>query len=146
MARMADNAQLLLEQCGTSIHPQEARPSPIQDQTAKQAMASLNTAPYSPVDKLVQIHDLYQDGQVMIREDGTTVIKLHERFARIYCNPTARAAMANPSDLAQSEYGKDKSVIVMDCAASTTVIASLLNCTDIVEKITTVEPQKMEKE
>jgi hypothetical protein len=142
MARMADDAQLLIEQCGTSIHPQEARPSPTQDQTVKQAMASLNTAPYSPVDKLAQIQDLYQDDQVTIREDGTTVIKIHERFAHIYCNPKARAAMANPSDVAQSDYGQDKSVIVMDCGASTTVTGSLLNCTDIVEKITTVETAK----
>ena len=139
---MADDAQLLLKQCGTSIHPQEARPSPTQDQTVKQAMASLNTAPYSPVDKLAQIQDLYQDDQVTIREDGTTVIKIHERFAHIYCNPKARAAMANPSDVAQSDYGQDKSVIVMDCGASTTVTGSLLNCTDIVEKITTVETAK----
>ena len=39
MARMADDAQLLLKQCGTSIHPQEARPSPTQDQTVKQVMS-----------------------------------------------------------------------------------------------------------
>jgi hypothetical protein len=50
--------------------------------------------------------------------------------------------MANPSDVAQSDYGQDKSVIVMDCGASTTVTGSLLNCTDIVEKITTVETAK----
>ena len=70
------------------------------------------------------------------------MIKIHERFAHIYCNPKARAAMANPSDVAQSDYGQDKSVIVMDCGASTTVTGSLLNCTDIVEKITTVETAK----
>ena len=70
------------------------------------------------------------------------MIKLHERFAHIYCNPTARAAMANPSDVAQTDYGKDKSVIVMDCGASTTMTGSLLNCADIVEKITTVETAK----
>ena len=142
MARMADDAQPLLERRGTSIHPQEARPSPTQDQTVKQAMAPSNTAQYSPEDKLAQIYDLYQDDQVTIREDGTTVIKLHERFAHIYCNPTARAAMANPSDVAQTDYGKDKSVIVVDCGASTTMTGSLLNCADIVEKITTVETAK----
>jgi hypothetical protein len=142
MARMADDAQLLPKQCGTSIHPLEARPSPLQDQTVKQAMAPLNTAPYSPVEKLAQIHDLYQDDQVTIREDGTTVFKLHERFAHIYCNTTARAAMANPSDVAQTDYGKDKSVIVVDCGASTTMTGSLLNCSDIEERITTVETAK----
>jgi hypothetical protein len=85
MALMADDAQLLLEQCSTCIHPQEARPSPTQQaqqvkqamalltQQVKQAMALLNTAQYSPVDKLAQIYELYD--QVTIREDGTTVIK-----------------------------------------------------------------------
>ena len=111
MARMADDAQPLSEQCGTSIHPQEDRLS----QTFKQAMAALNTTPYSPKDRTKQINDLFLDDETMIKEDGSTVIKLHERFAHIYCNPTARAAMANPSDVAQSDYSKDKSIIVMDC-------------------------------
>ena len=39
MARMANDAQPLLERRGTSIHPQEARPSPTQDQTDKQVMS-----------------------------------------------------------------------------------------------------------
>ena len=78
-------------------------------------------------------------------EDGTLAIKLHERFAHIFCNPTDWAAMANPEDVAQTDYAKDKSVIVMDCGASTTMTGSLLNCADIEEKTTKLKPQKMEK-
>jgi hypothetical protein len=139
MARMVDHAQLLLVQRGTLDHTQEARSSPPRDQTVKQAMTLLNIVQYSPDDKLAQINDLYKGDQVTIREDGNPVIKLHEHFAQIYCNPTARAAMANLVDVAQTDYAKDKSVILMDCRASTIMTGSLLkilNCADIEEKIT----------
>ena len=99
----------------TSIHAQEVDLSTLKDKTFKQAMTSLNIAQYSQEDKLAQIYDLYQEDQVTISEDGIPVIKLHERFAHIFCNPTARAAMANPEDVAQTDYANDKSVIVMDC-------------------------------
>ena len=106
-------------------------------------MASLNNAPCTLKGKLAQINDFYHDDREMIGEEETTVIKLHERFAPICCNPTARAAVAKPKD-AQSttDYSNDKSVIVMDCGASTTLTGSLLNCADIVEKITTIETAK----
>ena len=145
MARMADDAQPLHVRRETSIHAQEVDLSTSKDKTFKQAMTSLNIAQYSPEDKLAQIYDLYQEDQVTMSEDGTPVIKLHERFAHIYCNPTARAAMANPEDVAQTDYANDKSVIVMDCGASTTMTGSLLNCADIEEKITKVETAKREK-
>ena len=103
---MADDAQPLHVRRETSIHAQEVDLSTSKDKTFKQAMTSLNIAQYSPEDKLAQmrqIYDLYQEDQVTISEDGTPVIKLHERFAHIYCNPTARAAMANPEDVAQTD-------------------------------------------
>ncbi len=66
-----------------------------------------------------------------------TVIKLHQRFADIYCNPFA---MAKPTDVQSIDYSRDKSVVVMDCRASITMTGSLLNCVEIVEKITTIRP------
>jgi hypothetical protein len=79
----------------------------------------------------------------MTCEDETTVIKLHERFTLIYCNPTALAAMAKTNDeQSTTESSNDKSVIVKDCGASTTMTRSLLNCADIVEEITTIETAK----
>lgn len=138
---MDDDAQPLVERRGTSTLAQEARQSHVWELTDKQAMASSNTASYSTADRLAQINDLYKDEQVTIREDGKTVIRMHERFAHIYCTPTARAAMANPSDV-QSNYSTDKSVIVMDCGASTTITGSLINCSDIVEKETMVDTAK----
>ena len=141
MARMSDDTQPLRERCGTSTHAQEARQSHAWDMTVKQAMASSNTASYSTAYRLAQINDLYEDDQVTTREDGKTVIRIHERFAHIYCNPTARAAMANPSDVL-SNYSTDKSVIVMDCGASTTITGSLINCADIAEKETLIDTAK----
>ena len=63
MARMVDDAQLLLVQRRTSDHTKEARSSPPRDQTVKQAMSSLNIAQYSHEDKLAQINDVYQEDQ-----------------------------------------------------------------------------------
>jgi hypothetical protein len=143
MARMADDAQPLHVRLGASIHAQEDDLSTSQDKTFKQAMASLNNPPCTLKGKLAQINDFFQDDREMIGEDETTVIKLHERFAPICCNPTARAAMAKPNDVqSTTDYSNDKSVIVMDCGASTTMTGSLLNCADIVEKITTIETAK----
>ena len=141
MARMADDAQPLHERCGTSTHAQEARLSHTWDMTVKQAMASSNTASYSTAGRLEQINDLYKEDQVMINEDEKTVIKIHERFANIFCNPTVGAAMENPSDV-QSNHSTDKSVIVMDCGASTTITGSLVNCTDIAETETLIDTAK----
>ena len=141
MARMADNAQPLHERCGTSTHAQEARLSHTWDMTVKQAMASSNTASYSTAGRLEQINDSYKEDQLTINKNGKTVIQIHERFAHIFCNPTARAAMANPSDV-QSNYSTDKSVIVMDCGASTTITGSLVNCTDIAETETLIDTAK----
>ena len=140
MARTADDAQPLYERCGTSTHAQEARLSHTWDMTVKQAMASSNTASYSTAGRLKQINDLYKEDQVTINEYGKSVIRIHERFAHIFCNPTARAAMANPSDV-QSNYSTDKSVIV-DCGASTTITGSLVNCTEIAETETPIDTTK----
>jgi hypothetical protein len=41
-----------------------------------------------------------------------------------------------------TNYSSDKSVIVMDCTASTTMTSSLINWVDIVERISTVETAK----
>ncbi len=52
----------------------------------------------------------------------------------------ARAAMARPT---RAETGpliiKDKSVIVTDCCASSTLTGSLINTTDVGERITIIE-------
>jgi hypothetical protein len=64
-------------------------------------MTSLNNAQYTSTleGKLVQINDLYQDDRVMIGKDETPIIKIHESFAHIYCNPTA---LANSIDTSKS--------------------------------------------
>jgi hypothetical protein len=77
---------------------------------------------------------------------GLPVIKIHERFAHIYFNPKARAATARQADKQPElvDYSKDKSVIVLDCGASTTVTGSLVNCqcTDVEVKTTMSETAK----
>ena len=65
---MADDAQPLLERCGTSTQAQEARLSHTWDMTVKQAMASSNTASYSTAGRLEQINYLYKEDQVTINE------------------------------------------------------------------------------
>ena len=129
---MTDDAQSLAEQCGTSVHATEALLCNLQEQKIKQAMASSYIAPGALEGKYSQIYDLDQDDQMYIREDGTPVFKLHERYESIYCTATARAAMARSID-SQSEKSTDESLGVMDCGASITITGSLLNCVDVEE-------------
>jgi hypothetical protein len=101
---MTDDAQLLAEQCGTSVHAtdSEALLCNLQEQKIKQAMASSYIAPGAPEGKYSQIYDLDRNDQLYICEDGTPVFKLHERYESIYCTSTARAAMARSIE-SQSE-------------------------------------------
>ena len=141
---MADHMPSLPERRVGSIHPQEdCRCMHLMDLTVKQAMASSEYAPYFQEGRLAQFGELYQTEKSTTR-GGTPVIKIHERFAHIYCNPTARAAMARQEDEQSNlvDYSKDKSVIVLDCGASTTVTGSLLNCTDVEVKNTIIETAK----
>jgi hypothetical protein len=76
-----------------------------------------------------------------IREDGTPVFNLHERYESIYCTATARAALARSIE-SQSEELTDESFGVMDCGASITITGSLLNCVDVEEHKTIIETAK----
>ena len=69
MARMADDMQPLHVLLTSSIHAQEDDLSTSQDKTLKQAMASLNNAPFTLKGKLAQINDFYQDDREMIGEE-----------------------------------------------------------------------------
>jgi hypothetical protein len=80
---MTDDAQPLAEQCGTSVHATEALLYNLQEQKIKQAMASSYLAPGALEGKYSQIYDLDQEDQMYIREDGTPVLKLHERYESI---------------------------------------------------------------
>jgi hypothetical protein len=86
-------------------------------------------APGALEGKYSQTYDLDQKDQMYIREDGTPVFKLHERYESIYCTATARPAMARSIE-SQSEESTDESLGVMDCGASITITGSLLNCVD----------------
>ncbi len=86
---MTYDAQSLVERCGTSVHATEALLTIPQEQKNKQAMASSYIAPGALEGRSSQINDLQQDDQIYIREDGTPVFKLHERFTSIYCNAPA---------------------------------------------------------
>ncbi len=46
--------------------------------------------------------------------------------------------MARPSD-PSIKVIKEKSVAVMDCGASQTITGSLINCKDVMEKVTIIE-------
>ena len=129
---MTDDAQSLTEQCGTSVHATEALLYNLQEQKIKQAMASSYLAPGALEGNYSQIYDLDQGDQMYIREDGTPVLKLHERYESIFCTATARAAMARSIE-SESEESTDESLGVMDCGASITITGSLLNCVDVEE-------------
>ncbi len=97
VVNMTDDAQSLEEQCGTSVHATEALLCTyLKEQKIKQAMASSYIAPGALEGKYSQIYDLDRDqkDQMYIREDGTPVFKLHERYESIYCTATALAATA----------------------------------------------------
>jgi hypothetical protein len=103
---MADDAQSLAEQCGTSVHATEALLCNLQGQNIKQAMASSYIAPGALEGKYSQIYDLDRKDQMYIHEDGTPVFKLHEQYESIYCMESARAAMARSIE-SQSEESTD---------------------------------------
>jgi hypothetical protein len=138
---MTDDVQSLAEQCGASVHATEALLCILQEQKIKQAMASSYIAPGALEGKYPQIYDLDRKVQMYIREDGTPVYKLHERYESIYCTATARAAMARSIE-SQSEESTDKSLGVMDCRASITITGSLLNCVDVEEHKTIIDTAK----
>ena len=69
-------------------------------------------------------------------QESTVTIK--DDFAFIIRDHTERAAMARQSDTAPWEI-KDKSAIVMDCGAFSSVIGSLINTKNVIEKITKTE-------
>jgi hypothetical protein len=125
MVNMTDDAQLLAEQCGTSVHATEAPLCNLQRQKIKQAMASSYIAPGALEGKCSQIYDLDRKDQMYIREDGTPVFKLHEQYGSIYCTATAGAAMARSIE-SQSEESTDESLGVIDCGASITIMGSSL--------------------
>ena len=134
---MDDDAQQSVGRCGTSIHPQEDCQINVIDLRFKQAMASLNYATYS---KQLQVDEWYNNYYHTTQDD---VVRIHERVAHIYFNANARDAMAR-QDESESEYdySKDKLVIVLDCGASVTITASLLNCEDVEVKIIKIETAK----
>ncbi len=80
VVNMTDDAQSLAEQCETSVHATEALLCSLQGQKIKQAMASSYIAPGALEGKYSQIFDLDRKNQMYIREDGTPVFKLHERY------------------------------------------------------------------
>jgi hypothetical protein len=108
---MTDDAQSLAQQCGTSVHATEALLCNLEEQKIKQAMAYSYIAPGALEGKFSQIYDLDRKYQMDIREDGTPVFKLHERYESIFCTATARAAMAHSIE-SQSEESTDKSLRV----------------------------------
>ncbi len=113
----------------------------LQEQKIKQAMALSYIAPRALEGRSSQIYDLDREDQIYIREDGTTVFKLHEHFESIYCTGSARAVMARSSD-SKSEESTDKSLGVMDFGASITVTGSFLDCVDVKEHKTIIETAK----
>ncbi len=79
------------------MHATEALLTILQEQKIKQGMASSYIAPGALEGRSSQINDLVRDDQIYLREDGTPVFKLHERFESIYCTASARTAMARSS-------------------------------------------------
>jgi hypothetical protein len=138
---MSDGVQSLTEQCGISLHATEALLSNILEQKIKQAMASSFIALGALEGKYSQIYDLDRKDQMYFSEDGKAV-KLHEHYESIYCMPTARAAMVRSIE-SQSEESTDKSLGVMDCGASVTIMGSLHNCVDVEEHKTKLETARV---
>ena len=72
--------------------------------------------------------------------NGDEVLILSQRSTRALKEARARAAMARPVSEDESvKVIKDKSVAIVDCGASSTLTGSLINATDIEEKVTIIE-------
>ncbi len=82
--------------------------------------------------------DNYSIQQVEVRDQGVPVVRIPELYAYLFRIKTEIAAMARPSDQSIKVI-KEKSVAVMDCGASQTIISSLIYCKDVVEKMTIIE-------
>ncbi len=88
---MTDDAQSLAERRGTVTYVHATLLCNLREQKIEQAMASSYIAPGALEGKNSQIYVLDLKDQMYIREDGTPMIKLHERYGSIFCTTTARA-------------------------------------------------------
>jgi hypothetical protein len=72
------------------------------------------------------------------QDQEVPVVIIPSRYAYLFRLKTKKAAMARPSDQS-TKVIREKSVSVMDCGASQTITSSLINCKDMMEKVTIIE-------
>jgi hypothetical protein len=120
---------------GASIHADETAQKPLARLGIKQAMASLYFAPQEEH----ECNDSIQEETIQWEQTAKVIIK--DEFA--FINRDYYLARAAKARTTSAEKGpviiKDKSVIVTDCSASSTLTGSLINTTGVGERIIIIE-------
>jgi hypothetical protein len=97
-------------------------------------MASLHIVPRQLGEEIQRDSDSNQE--VKTRDQGVLVVGIPERYAQLFRTETEIASMASDQYI---QVMKGKSVAVVDCGASQTITGSLVNCKDVMEKVTIIE-------
>ena len=119
----------------TSDHSAKMTPQQQAEFESRQAMASSYIA-----SQYMEHQETINDSTEIDWNNGDELLILSQRSTRALKEARARAAMARPVSEDESvKVIKDKSVAIVDCGASSTLTGSLINATDIEEKVTIIE-------
>ena len=119
----------------TSDHSAKMTPQQQAEFESRQAMASSYIA-----SQYMEHQETINDSTEIDWNNGDELLILSQRSTRALKEARARAAMARPVSEDESvKVIKDKSVPIVDCGASSTLTGSLINATDIEEKVTIIE-------
>jgi hypothetical protein len=134
-------------------HDAEGRPSFYAVKTAqslyaqlgfRQAMASSHIVPRQLDEEIPRDNDDCQEFETQDPSQEVPVVIIPESYAYLFRLKTEIAVMARPSDQS-TKVIKEKSVAVRDCGALQTITCSLINCKDVMEKVTIIETANSEE-
>ena len=120
----------------TSFYAEKTAQSLYAQLGLRRAMASSHIVPKQLDEEIPRDNNYNQEFET--QDQGFPVVKLPERLTYLFRHETEKAAMARPSEQS-TKVIREKSVAVMDCGASQTITGSLINCKDVMEKVTIIE-------
>ena len=120
----------------TSFYAEKTAQSLYAQLGLRQAMASSHIVPKQLDEEIPRDNNYNQEFET--QDQGFPVVKLPERLTYLFRHETEKAAMARQSEQS-TKVIREKSVAVMDCGASQTITGSLINCKDVMEKVTIIE-------
>ncbi len=121
---------------GRTFYAEKTAQSLYAHQGFRQAMASSHIVPRQLNEEITRDNTACQEFET--QDQQVPVVKIPERYVYLFSFKTETAATARPSDQATKAI-KEKYVAVMNCGASQTITGSLINCKEVMEKVTIIE-------